>query len=143
MTGRRQSSIIRPEVFEIAIMAKKNTYDCGQCPGYCCSYDYIETKPSDVRRLAKHHDLEVDVARERFTKEVEHEGETIRVLRHRKDHVYKSMCMFFDQDERRCTIYEGRPQVCRDYPNGTTCGYFNFIKFERKHQGDDSFIPSA
>ena len=33
------------------------------------------------------------------------------MLRHRKDHIYKSMCMFFDQDERRCTIYEGRPQV--------------------------------
>ena len=125
------------------IMATKNTYDCSKCPGYCCSYDYIETKASDVTRLAKHHGLAVAVAREKFTRTVEHEGKTIRVLRHRKDHVYKSMCMFFDQDERRCTIYEGRPQVCRDYPNGSTCGYYNFIKFERKHQGDESFIPSA
>ncbi|MGL4230010.1 MAG: YkgJ family cysteine cluster protein [Casimicrobium sp.] len=124
-------------------MSNKVRYDCSECPGYCCSYDYIETKPSDVKRLAKHHGIEVDVAREKFTKEVEHEGETIRVLRHRKDHVYKSMCMFFDQDDRRCTIYEGRPQVCRDYPNGNTCGYYSFIKFERKHQGDETFIPSA
>ena len=124
-------------------MTKKNTYDCGKCPGYCCSYDYIETKPSDVTRLAKHHAIPVDVARDKFTKEVTHEGETMRVLRHRKDTVFKSMCMFFDQSERRCTIYEGRPQVCRDYPNGNTCGYFNFIKFERKHQGDEAFIPSA
>ena len=82
-------------------MATKNTYDCGKCPGYCCSYDYIETKASDVTRLAKHHGLAVAVAREKFTRTVEHEGKTIRVLRHRKDHVYKSMCMFFDQDERR------------------------------------------
>ena len=146
MTARQLSTIMRIERIEICpscTMSTKNTYDCSQCPGYCCSYDYIETKPSDVTRLAKHHALPVDVAREKFTKEVKHEGETIRVLRHRKDHVYKSMCMFFDQDERRCTIYGGRPQVCRDYPNGNSCGYFNFIKFERKHQGDDSFIPSA
>jgi hypothetical protein len=66
------------------IMTKKVGYDCGKCPGYCCSYDYIETKSSDVKRLAKHHDLPLDEAREKFTKEVEHEGETIRVLRHRK-----------------------------------------------------------
>ena len=127
----------------LIFMATKNTYDCSKCPGYCCSYDYIETKASDVTRLAKHHGLPVATAREKFTRTVEHEGKTLRVLRHRKDHVYKSMCMFFDQDERRCTIYEGRPQVCRDYPNGSTCGYYNFIKFERKHQGDESFIPSA
>ena len=99
--------------------------------------------PADVTRLAKYHGIAVDVAREKFTKQVEHEGETMRVLRHRKDTVYKSMCMFFDQSERRCTIYEGRPAVCRDYPNGTTCGYYNFLKFERKHQGDTNFIPSA
>jgi uncharacterized protein len=98
---------------------------------------------SDVARLAKHHHIAVDAAREKFTKTVEHEGVTMRVLRHRKDSVYKSTCMFFDQTERRCTIYEGRPAVCRNYPNGSTCGYYNFIKFERKHQGDDAFIPSA
>ena len=124
-------------------MTSKNTYDCGKCPGYCCSYDYIETNMSDIKRLAKHHGIEVDVAREKFTKQVEHEGKTMRVLRHRKDTVYKSTCMFFDQSERQCTIYEGRPAVCRDYPNGTTCGYYNFIKFERTHQGDNAFIPSA
>lgn len=124
-------------------MNQKVRYDCSKCPGYCCSYDYIETKKSDVTRLAKHHDLPVDVAREKFTRLVKHEGEEIRVLRHRKDHIYTSMCMFFDQTERRCTIYAGRPEVCRDYPNGNTCGYYSFIKFERKHQDDKTFIPSA
>ncbi len=118
-------------------------YDCSRCPGYCCSYDYIETKPSDIRRLARHHGITVEEATTRFTREVTHEDERIRVLRHRKDHVYKSICMFFDRDQRRCTIYAGRPQVCRDYPNGSTCGYYNFIRFERKHQGDENFIPSA
>ena len=84
-------------------MATKNTYDCGKCPGYCCSYDYIETKASDVTRLAKHHGLAVAVAREKITRTVEQEGKNSRVLRHGEDHVYTLMCMFLGQDEGRCT----------------------------------------
>jgi hypothetical protein len=33
--------------------------------------------------------------------------------------------------------------VCRDYPNGSRCGYYDFLKFERKHQDDPDFVPSA
>ena len=66
-----------------------------------------------------------------------------RILRHQKDTVYGSICRFFDTTERRCTIYEARPGVCREYPNGSRCGYYTFIQFERKHQDDPDFIPSA
>ncbi|MEY2775933.1 MAG: hypothetical protein RLY30_31, partial [Pseudomonadota bacterium] len=48
---------------------------------------------------------------------------------------------FFDTRERRCTIYEARPSVCREYPNGRRCGYFEFIQFERDQQDDHDFIP--
>jgi Fe-S-cluster containining protein len=65
------------------------------------------------------------------------------VLRHKKDDVYATTCMFFDQDERRCTVYAARPRVCRSYPNGNRCGYYEFIQFEREHQDDKDFIPSA
>jgi uncharacterized protein len=40
-------------------------------------------------------------------------------------------------------VYEARPTVCREYPNGKRCGYYDFLKFERKHQDDPDFIPSA
>ena len=40
-------------------------------------------------------------------------------------------------------IYEARPDVCREFPNGKKCGYYDFLKFERKHQDDEDFIPSA
>jgi Fe-S-cluster containining protein len=53
------------------------------------------------------------------------------------------MCRFFDTTERRCTVYKARPAVCRQYPNGARCGYFDFLQFERKHQDDPDFIPSA
>ena len=115
-------------------------YDCSKCPGYCCSYDRIEVKATDVKRLAKHFGITVEQAKERFTRQY---SPRERILRHRKDEVYGTICRFFDTDERRCTIYEARPQVCRDYPNGARCGYYEFLMFERAHQEDDTFIPSA
>ncbi len=121
----------------------KARYDCAKCPGYCCSYDRIEVSEFDVARLARHFGLDVDTARERFTWRYQTKDKDERVLRHKKDHVFKSTCRFFDQDERRCTIYAARPNVCRRYPSGTTCGYYDFLVFEREQQGDEEFIPSA
>lgn len=115
-------------------------YDCSRCPGYCCSYPRIEVRDADVRRLARHFDLSFEEAERRFTRWYE---EDERILRHQKDEIYGSICRFFDTAERRCTIYKARPAVCRQYPNGSRCGYFDFLKFERKHQDDPDFIPSA
>jgi Fe-S-cluster containining protein len=114
-------------------------YDCAQCPGYCCSYDRIEVTKKDIARLAKHFNLSFEEAKKQFTKFAWGE----RILRHRKDHIFKSMCRFFDQEERRCTIYLARPDVCREYPDGRRCAYFDFLKAERVRQQDPEFIPSA
>lgn len=122
---------------------KKIDYDCSKCPGYCCTYPRIEVKDKDLKRLARHFSLDVETAGRRFTRFYNDDGIRERILRHQKDEVYGSICRFFDTDARRCTIYEARPSVCRDYPDGRTCGYYTFLRFERKHQEDDSFIPSA
>ncbi|MFZ9406859.1 MAG: YkgJ family cysteine cluster protein [Burkholderiaceae bacterium] len=115
-------------------------YDCSRCPGYCCSYPRIEVKDRDLKRLAKHFDLTPEEAARKFTRMYD---KTERILKHQKDTVYGSICRFFDTDARRCTIYEARPSVCREYPDGPKCGYYDFLKFERKHQDDPDFIPSA
>ena len=122
---------------------KKIDYDCSKCPGYCCTYPRIEVKDKDLKRLARHFGLDVETAGRRFTRFYKDDGIDERILRHQKDEVYGSICRFFDTDARRCTIYEARPSVCRDYPDGRTCGYYTFLRFERKHQDDDSFVPSA
>ncbi|MBU6271874.1 MAG: YkgJ family cysteine cluster protein [Betaproteobacteria bacterium] len=123
--------------------AKPIRYDCSRCPGYCCSYPRIEVKDADLRRLAKHFSLTVEEAGRKFTRFYDDDGTPERILRHRKDTVYGSICRFFDTTERRCTVYAARPAVCRQYPNGSRCGYYEFIQFERKHQDDPDFIPSA
>ena len=117
--------------------APKQHYDCAQCPAYCCSYDRIIVNKRDLNRLARHFDIDPETAARRFTKTVEGE----QVLRHQKDSIYGSICMFLDLTTRRCTIYEARPGVCHEYPDRPRCGYFEFLRWERKHQDDPNFVP--
>jgi uncharacterized protein len=114
-------------------------YDCGKCPAYCCSYDWILVTKRDIKRLAARFGLSYEKAEAKFTKYIKEYGN--RVLRHRKDHVFKSTCQFLHPTERRCTIYEHRPAICREYPDSRRCRYYEFLKWERDHQDDESFVP--
>ena len=114
-------------------------YSCSKCPAYCCSYDRIDVTRRDLLRIAKHFGLSYVQAEKRHSKISKGD----RVLRDRKDHIYKHVCGFLDKETRRCTIYNARPAVCRDYPETRRCGYYDFLAFERRHQCDDEFIPDA
>ncbi len=113
-------------------------YSCEKCPGYCCTYSDIEITQRDIARLAKHFGLAQARAEQRFTKP-DAKGKA-RLLRHRQDTTFDSVCMFFDQEKRRCTVYTARPGVCRKYPDSLRCGYYDFLKFEREQQGDEEYI---
>src|ERR1051325_7776596 len=103
------ASMRKVKPFPIPVRAQ---YSCLKCPGYCCSYPEIEITPRDIERLAKHFGLAYGAAEERFTKY--DAKEKVRLLRHRKDTVFDTVGMFFDQEKRRCGVYTARPGVCRD-----------------------------
>jgi Fe-S-cluster containining protein len=126
--------------FPIPVRAKPTTrYSCHKCPGYCCTYTEIDVTSRDIERLARHFDLDYAQAEARFTKTPSGEAGR-RLLRHKKDTIFDSTCMFLDQEKRRCTIYEARPGVCRKYPDSNRCGYYEFLKFEREQQGDEEMV---
>ncbi len=112
-------------------------YDCAKCPAYCCSYDEIELKELDIRRLSSHLGLDREAFLKKFTKS----GEKLPVLRHHKDDIYGSVCTFLHPDTRRCTVYDARPGVCRAYPDRPRCGYYDFLSWEREFQGDETSLP--
>lgn len=114
------------------------SYSCKKCPAYCCTYTDIEVTSRDIDRLARHFDLNYAQAEERFTKD--DDKKRVRLLRHKKDRIFDSACMFLDQEARRCTIYEARPGVCRKFPDSSRCGYYEFLKFERAQHGDPEFV---
>ncbi|WP_437600615.1 YkgJ family cysteine cluster protein [Sorangium sp. So ce590] len=117
---------------------RRVSYDCSKCPAYCCSiYERVEVTPRDMRRLARHFGLTLEAAEERFTKR--YSGE--RILRRQSDPVLGRVCRFLDLTTRGCTIYEARPEVCRDYPGKPRCGYYDVLQFERETQDDPNVMP--
>jgi len=122
-------------------MAKKLKYDCLKCTAYCCTYTHIPTTKADIARLAKHHGVDVETARQKFTKKGDKENP--RVLRHREDEHFVTACMFLDQDTRNCTIYKGRPAICREFPVQKRCGYYDFLMFEREVQDDPEWVATT
>lgn len=124
--------------FPIPVRVK---YACLKCPAYCCTYAEIEVTTRDIERLARYFKLDYEEAEARYTKY--DGGQGVRLLRHRKDRIFESACTLLDQEQRRCTVYEARPAVCRAYPDTSRCGYYDFLKFEREQQGDPEFIAHA
>ena len=47
--------------------------------------------------------------KKKYTKKIE----GTLMLRHHADESFKSICVFFDSEHRRCTVYEARPQIGR------------------------------
>ena len=123
--------------FPVPVRAKTVHYRCDKCPAYCCTYSEIEITTRDIERLARHFELEPDIAQERFTK-TDSKGKVM--LRHKRDSIFDSACMFLDQKKRQCTVYEARPGICRKYPDAAKCGYYEFLKFEREQQGDEKWV---
>lgn len=119
----------------------KIKYNCNKCPAYCCSYELIETTEKDIKRLAKTFELEHDQAKKRFTRF--DKGSQTQVLRHRRDEHFGSVCRFLDKDSRQCTIYRSRPKICRDFPGTRRCGYYEFLKHERRTQDDPDWIATT
>jgi Fe-S-cluster containining protein len=113
-------------------------FDCTKCPAYCCAiYDRVQVTKRDINRLAKYFDVPVERAQRRYTKM--YQGE--RVLRRTKDDIFEEACMFLDRETRGCSIYHGRPNVCREYPARKRCAYYDVLQFERNQQDDPNVIP--
>lgn len=114
-------------------------FNCSKCPAYCCSYERIQITKRDVLKIARHFGISYQQAEKRYTKS----SPIGRVFRHKQDHIFKQVCQFLDTETRRCTIYDARPAVCREYPESRRCGYYDFLASERRRQDDPEFIPSA
>ncbi len=112
------------------------SYDCNRCPGYCCSYPVIAVTKRDLRRIARHLDIDDETAFNRYCRG-DHGHK--RILRRRDDEHFGRICTFFDTEARNCTIYRARPSTCRTYP-GVRCGYWDFLTFERDGQKDEDYV---
>lgn len=113
-------------------------FDCAKCPAFCCAiYERVALTKRDIKRLAKFFGVSEETATRRYTTKWEDE----RVLRRTPDPLLGEACMFLDREKRGCTIYRGRPTVCREYPSRTRCVYYDVLQFERRQQDDETVLP--
>ena len=114
------------------------SYDCSNCPAYCCSvYERVQVTPRDIRRLAKHFGVTPEIAIQRYTKLYGKE----KILRRKADPILGQSCAFLNLETRQCTVYDARPRVCRKFPDTSRCAYYDLLKFERRQQRDQDALP--
>lgn len=118
----------------------RKSYNCAKCPGYCCSYPIIALNERDLARLARYFGISERAAKKKYTVPREDEDMT---MRRKADVHFGRICQFFDSEKRNCTIYEARPLACRGYPEVARCGYYEFLKFERKLQDDKDMVAHS
>ena len=95
-------------------------YDCSKCPGFCCSIPVIPVTKDDIQNIANHFSISISDAKSYYVKELQGK----QVLKHQSDSIYNSVCRLFCITTRRCTVYNARPKVCKDYPHGDRCSYY-------------------
>jgi Fe-S-cluster containining protein len=98
--------------------------DCLKCPSLCCRMaGYVRVSRADIRRLAKFLHLTVREFEQRHIVERTRKGE-------KRIKTGTATCQFLGED-RRCTVYDGRPRDCRGYVcwNQEDTTVFDFARF--------------
>ncbi|MBE3605502.1 YkgJ family cysteine cluster protein [Campylobacter sp. RM13119] len=86
---------------------------CEECGGKCCTGEsgYIWIDEGESRLLAEHLGLNEDEFKEKFLIKV---GKKFSIKE--KSHEDGYACVFFDEINKNCSIYEFRPSQCRSFP---------------------------
>ena len=84
-------------------------FQCTQC-GNCCTGapGYVWVNQEEIGALARRCGLEVAQFEEKYVRKVG--------IRKSLVEFENGDCVFFDNQARRCTVYEDRPRQCRTWP---------------------------
>ena len=100
---------------------------CDNCMALCCRLP-TELTLDELIRMEVLTEFHRDEPIKKVAKELKKQGiiklfnlkREIFTLNQRSD----NDCIFLDEETRRCTVYENRPDNCRDFPKeGGTCAY--------------------
>ncbi|QKG29423.1 MULTISPECIES: YkgJ family cysteine cluster protein [unclassified Campylobacter] len=86
---------------------------CSECGGKCCTGEsgYIWISPNEISALAGYLSLDEGEFRNKF---LEKHGYKFSI----KEKIYNGgyACIFFNESEKNCSIYEFRPKQCMSFP---------------------------
>jgi uncharacterized protein len=84
-------------------------FTCTQC-GDCCTGapGYVWVNAEEIAALAAHLGIDVAELEEKYTHKVG--------IRRSLNEYGNGDCVFFDNQARKCTVYNARPRQCRTWP---------------------------
>lgn len=118
---------MKPDIDRPSTWKPYRTEMCTGCFGGCCTMP-VEVKLSDLIRLGLVTQDEADGSVKKVAKRLIKEG-YVTSYRQGTDLFMLSQkanrdCYFMDSKTRLCTVYEKRPEVCRQFPSiGPRPGY--------------------
>jgi len=87
---------------------------CEECGGACCTGEsgYIWVKYAEIEDIAKFLELNVEDFAKIYLKKAGHRYSLVE----KKIGENNYACIFFDEELKRCNIYDVRPMQCRTFP---------------------------
>ncbi len=92
---------------------------CSSCVSSCCTMP-VEVRFNDLLRLGLVQEFERDEPRKNIAKRLQKEGIVERF--HQKSEIFTLVrmsnndCLYLDRKTRLCTVYDLRPETCRNHP---------------------------
>ena len=87
---------------------------CEACGGHCCTgaSGYIWTKYEEIEKIASFLELSIEDFGSTYLRKAGHRYSLIE-----KEIAPENFaCIFFDEAQKRCSIYPVRPRQCRTFP---------------------------
>ena len=131
--ARRNTSLMKSnliaaaEIDRIDTWAKYSAPMCGSCISSCCTLP-VEVKIKDLIRIGIVDEFEMGDPPKNIAKRLQKEGIVERFNQKSGIFTLQRMsnndCLYLDRKSRMCTIYEKRPDTCRNHPRiGPRPGY--------------------
>ncbi|PHR28755.1 MAG: Fe-S-oxidoreductase [Desulfotalea sp.] len=122
---------VAANVDDLATWSKYKKKMCDYCKGTCCSLP-VEVKPVDLVRMGAIDAFELEenmkgifkrLSKQKIVEHFHAKTTTFTLAR-----MANGDCLYLDSSSRRCSIYEKRPDTCRNHPRiGPRAGYCAFI----------------
>lgn len=103
------------------MLLKKSGFDfsfnpklCSECEGDCCIGEsgFIWINLDEIETLANYLNLSTKEVREKFLIKIKYRYSIKEIELSENNYA----CIFFDLEQKHCSIYEVRPKQCKDFP---------------------------
>ena len=135
MVSKAAPELEKVEIDRPSTWLKFNSTMCAGCWSGCCTLP-VEVSVMDLIRLGVATEDEAAVSLKKVAKRLVREGVVQRFFSKSQIFILQQRngrdCIYLDQN-RRCTVYEKRPQVCRSFPKiGPRPGFCPKQKVDRE-----------